>query len=484
MHTLLRMAFLTLLLNLPLSNALAINDTISEFDLKNYSQNLKEWIKPSDKQYDQPLLSEEHQAKWKQELYARYFGAESPWDEAHINQFLSSKENSLKRDIEKKLELYSNQDKAPEAIGYGQNLKPYADQWIETIKNNINLSQLAHPTFKAQQRAIVVNNTDARVLPTRDVHFFNPRLAGEGYPFDNLQAEVLWAGTTVYVAGQSIDGEWALVLTPDPQLITWVKIIDIAQVDEPFILAYQGQALQNMVAITTTHLSITDQEENLYRFSGYIGMLFPGEKTPKGYRITIPVADASRRAHLYHALLSDDNSSAIPLSATPRNFSLLIKELIARPYGWGGMYFTNDCSQELKNLYVPFGIWVPFHSAHQGSNYSNLVKVIDLSDLDPAKRLKALKERGRGWMTIVYIDHHVFLYLGVYPNPASQEHEPVALSYQNKWGLKPKIASPETDKRAIIGGSVLFPILERYPEDPTLKSLMEEKQFKMIFLDD
>jgi hypothetical protein len=39
------------------------------------------------------------------------------------------------------------------------------------------------------------------------------------------------------------------------------------------------------------------------------------------------------------------------------------------------------------------------------------------------------------------------------------------MTYQNLWGLRPK-APP--DYRAIVGGSVLFPVLDRYPEQPEL----------------
>ena len=29
------------------------------------------------------------------------------------------------------------------------------------------------------------------------------------------------------------------------------------------------------------------------------------------------------------------------------------------PYGWGGMYFYNNCSAELKSLFTPFGFGYP-----------------------------------------------------------------------------------------------------------------------------
>ncbi len=70
------------------------------------------------------------------------------------------------------------------------------------------------------------------------------------------------------------------------------------------------------------------------------------------------------------------------------------------------------------------------------------------------------------------------LYIGNYPNPNSNTHEPIAMTYQNKWGLKPQ----DDSYRAVIGQSALLPMLTNYPEDPKLNSLAGEKYFQMTYL--
>ena len=149
--------------------------------------------------------------------------------------------------------------------------------------------------------------------------------------------------------------------------------------------------------------------------------------------------------------------------------------LLGRPYGWGNMYFYNDCSAEILNFYTPFGIWLPRHSSEQ----AKIGKLVDKSAEDVVGRIKYLIENGKKFTTIVYIGGHVMLYIGNYPNKNSDLHEQMAMTYQNIWGLKPADGS----YRSIIGMSVLLPILAFYSEDLDISSLASRKLFQIIYLD-
>ncbi len=87
-------------------------------------------------------------------------------------------------------------------------------------------------------------------------------------------------------------------------------------------------------------------------------------------------------------------------------------------------------------------------------------------------RIASLKTQGHPLMTVIYIGGHVMLYLGTQDN--------VVMTYQNIWGLAPVTK----DKRYVIGQSVLFPLLNYYPEYPDAKSPANSSYFKLIFLDD
>jgi cell wall-associated NlpC family hydrolase len=190
----------------------------------------------------------------------------------------------------------------------------------------------------------------------------------------------------------------------------------------------------------------------------------------------VPVSDNKKEALVDYVTLSKNDATSLPLLATPHHFANLLSTLIGRPYGWGNLYFYNDCSAELKNLFTPFGIWLPRHSSDQVT----IGKQVDMTPSSPTQRLDYLMENGRRWMTIIYIGGHVILYVGNYPNPHSFNHELMAMTYQDMWGLSPN----PPNRRAVVGQSVLFPLLLNYPEDPRLVSQVGKKFFQLSFLDE
>lgn len=70
---------------------------------------------------------------------------------------------------------------------------------LDQITYNMNIAQFANLDYNSNNRAIAIDNLHARALPTNDVHFYSNKIAGQGYPFDNLQETAIWAGTPLYV---------------------------------------------------------------------------------------------------------------------------------------------------------------------------------------------------------------------------------------------------------------------------------------------
>ncbi len=272
------------------------------------------------------------------------------------------------------------------------------------------------------------------------------------------------------------------VYVATPAFRAWVKSTDIAMVDQAFIKEWQAAATE-LVAIMDTQISLIDEENALFRNSGYIGMVFPGKKSASSWRILIPIRDKRGRARIHHARLPLNQANTMPLPTTSGEIVSVIKKLIHRPYGWGGQYFYNDCATELKNLFTPFGIWLPISSSEQVDPQQYSIKAVDLSKRDQETRLAFLQSKGHPFMTIINDGGHVLLYLGTYPNPDDPKHHPVALSYQNVWGLSPRNPSPDQDRRSVIGGAVLLPILPYYPEDRGVASDANYDVFIAAFLD-
>jgi cell wall-associated NlpC family hydrolase len=457
----------------------AINVPITVFPLAKYNQDVNYWINPEDADYNQPLIDSASQKKLLKDYYNHYCAsgpnALSPWGNKFVNKMLEERLNTDVSLTEEELfKKYSNiAVKELADIGYGENFRPYTDKWIKQIILNLNPQQFKKPfKYLAKNRGIVIKNTMARRLPTIEPNFGNFTQAGEGYPFDNMQDSAIWAGTPVYIIAKTQDGKWSLIITSS--FISWVESDGIATASSDFVTVWQKYAKQKIAAITKTNLGISDTHKQ-YRFNTYIGTVFPTKKINKRtLTVLIPYANRDHQAHITFADISKQNAKIIPLLATPHNFANIISELIGRPYGWGNMYFYNDCSAELQSVYTPFGIWLPRNSSKQIASR----EIIDKSSLTTQEQLQFLKENGRKFTTLIYTKGHVMMYIGSYPNPNSPTHEPMVMTYQNVWGLSPQ----DRKYRAIIGKAVLFPLLEKYPENKKLR-FTTKKCFQLIHLD-
>lgn len=447
-------------------------DKITLFPLDNYDQTISHWINPADPRYDTRLFSATIQQQRFDTFFNHYYGRKSPWNPTYLNTLLHHTHDNIKQIELSIIHDFTNVNKPENEIAYGENFHPYTLQWIEAIQANMHLAQFDDFRYQPQQRGIAVENSPLRALPTDDPSFYNHKLAGEGYPFDNLQMSAVWAGTPVYILGETDDYAWYLIVTPD--CIAWVKSKHIAHVDTLFVNTWQSAAKKQLMAITHTQSSILDSQNRLL-LSAYIGAVFPVDESGQG-NILVPVQDANQNAVIQHGHVDTQHVTAMPLAATPHNIATIMSTLIGRPYGWGNLYFYNDCSAELKNLFTPFGIWLPRHSSDQVS----VGKMEDVSTLSADQRINYLMENGRPFMTLVYIGGHVILYAGKYPNPHSTAHEPIAMTYQNLWGLSPHPAIV----RHVIGRAVLFPMLLQYPEDTSLNSLANKKYFQIAYLDE
>lgn len=443
-------------------------DVVTLFPLQNYDQQLTHWVKPSDSDYTKTLLSKaasEHHGKI---LYANIFGQQSPWSKTFIDRYL--KKRLIITKLKDKINEFSNTHKSNNTVGFNENFRPYSSSWIKKITQNINLIQFKNLSYQPDQRAIVIANLNVRHLPTNDVHFYNHHIAGQGYPFDNLQNSSLWIGTPVYVLGHSKDKSWVYILTNDVR--GWVPSNGIAYTSSNFIKKWQASAKKQLVAITHTETSLISTSGKFIE-TAYIGTLLPGTTIKGAFKLQVPISDTKQKAQMTEVVVENALASPVPLTLNPYHMIRLMQELIGRPYGWGNAYFYNDCSAELKNLFSVFGIWLPRDSSKQIS----VGEMQDKSELSPKERIQFLKSYGQKFLTLVYIGGHVFLYMGNYQDPETKSER--IMTYQNIWGLRPADGS----SRAVIGKAVLLPLLEKYSEKPELQSLAAGKYFQVVYLD-
>lgn len=371
--------------------------------------------------HDRPLVTEEVTASWAENYRRRHF---APWHRSVPAHGLDDATQGIGR-------LES------EGV-YGETLQRRDLEWFAAMRSLMNLDSFPN----TQKRAITIVHTSLRLVPTAAPAFFSSRIPGEGFPFDHLQESSVWAGTPLFVSHTSRDGAW--VLAEAPLAMGWIPVDDVAFVDEAFAAAYETPRL---VAVLHEDVSVKDTT-GVFRFSAGMGMALPlappeeGEGGGLFYRVIVPAADANRKAVPRRAKISGDDAVLMPWPFTPEHAAALINRLMGRPYGWGGLFGNRDCSSALRDLFAPFGLWLPRSSGAQ----VRAGKLLALADFDPAQKEKVVLERGVPFGTLLWAPGHIAFYVGAW------EGRPVA--FHVAWGIK----TQETDGREgrrIIGKGVL-----------------------------
>jgi hypothetical protein len=120
--------------------------------------------------------------------------------------------------------------------------------------------------------------------------------------------------------------------------------------------------------------------------------------------------------------------------------SEITKEVSKTNYGWGGMYEQRDCSSMLRDMFTPFGIWLPRNSYQQ----SKVGKIISLKDMSEEKKIITIKEKAIPFQTLLYKKGHIVLYVGTYNDDI--------VVFHNTWGIKTK--KDGVEGRLIIGRAI------------------------------
>ena len=459
-------------------------DPIGLLPMTGYDQNIDHWLKPSAPDYDRPFLSAARQQAHFAALWARYFGTgardPSPWNPDFVTNRVYSELGSDIADLQRRrLAAFDNDGKPAHRIGYGQNDRPHTEAWINAISDNVDLDQFeSNPHYDPARRAIATDSAPLRELPTMDPSYYDHRLAGEGYPFDNLQISSVRPGTPLYILGTSRDGAWRYVQTPDVQ--GWVESTQVSLVDDAFVDTWRRAARATLGGVIAAAVPVRDSD-GVYRFAAPAGTLLPfasvqtgggWDGNTAGSAVLIPLRDVDGHARIGQASMSGTQIVPLPYAATPHHLAVLIKALIGRPYGWGNLDNYNDCSSELQSIFAVFGVWLPRHSSTQ----MNAGQMVDLSEQSPAARLDYLMQNGKPMRTLIYIGGHVMLYLGNY----NFNQQTVPVVYQDIWGLSPA----DDSRRAVIGGSVILPLQLHIPQDPALTSLAGKRIFQITILGD
>ena len=366
---------------------------------------------------DAPLLPEAEQAALHDRAIERFF---APW---HLSRA------SLTR-----AQAFWGVDAYGKRQGYAENLQPYPQERWERL---VALQDMgAYPSLGIP--AIVTRNTSVRVLPSMRPFFLDPSRPGEGFPFDYFQNSAMWMGQPVYISHTTSDHAWFFIETAFVN--GWVRSEDVAVADPEFRAQYQTRVMAALLLDDTALVGSG-------RFLGqtHIGAIFPlHSRLGDALTVKVPVRGATGRAEVVLATLNPLQATPMPLPLTSRAVAGLAGAMSGQLYGWGGMFENRDCSSTLRDLFLPFGVWLPRNSAQQARLGG---KFVSLEGLDEEAKLEAIRTQGAPFASFLWLPGHIGLYLGT-----DGRGEPLLL--HNIWGVRTSLPGGG-EGRAVLGRLVI-----------------------------
>ena len=121
-----------------------------------------------------------------------------------------------------------------------------------------------------------------------------------------------------------------------------------------------------------------------------------------------------------------------------RNHQIEIRALNVTMPGWGGLGGYRDCSSTILDVFLPFALPLPRNSRSQAGAGRN----VTIEQLSPAEKRERILIEAVPFRTILNLDGHNMLYLGVF------EGSPVA--FHTIWGLRTESADESRAGRHLI----------------------------------
>jgi len=333
---------------------------------------------------------------------------------------------------------------------YGENLNLLEKEFFTTMRTNANFKEYA----TINKEAITVKNLNIRAFPTSKPLLRDPSKAGEGFPFDYLQNSTIYINKPLFVSHYSKDRAWVYIYSSFTS--GWVKSDGIVFLDKE-----QTNKLkkQNYIAILKDNKAIYDKDGN-FLFYTKIGMRFPLVfEDADSYIVKVIKIDAEHKPSFKNVKILKNIATKKTLLLNKKNLNLIMSDISKTKYGWGGLYEDRDCSSTLRDLFNPFGIWLPRNSSKQ----AKVGKVISLDGLDADEKLSLIKQKAIPFQTLVYKRGHILLYVGTF--------EGKVIVFHNTWGIKTK--KDGVEGRLVIGKSIFSTLqigknLKYYDEDAQL----------------
>ena len=251
-----------------------------------------------------------------------------------------------------------------------------------------------------------------------------------------MQNSGVHANEPLFVSHLSKDGEWAYVFTA--YATGWTKKNSIAFLSDMVTDSWQNA---RQIELIDEYYPIKDLEGN-FIFRSRVGMRLALISIHESYYIALAITAGKNNTASYTKVkvpLNIAKEGKLLLNA--ENLEKITNQMLHSHYGWGGLYEEKDCSSTLRDLYAPFGVWLPRNSSQQ----SKMGKVIPLEELSIEAKKEAIIKQGIPFETLLYKQGHILLYLGEYNGQISV--------LQNIWGIK--TIDNGIEGRKVIGRTII-----------------------------
>ncbi|MCI5968811.1 SH3 domain-containing C40 family peptidase [Helicobacter sp.] len=320
-------------------------------------------------------------------------------------------------------------------LGYGENLLPYTKKEIQALEYEANLEH--YPSVK--KPAIITRNSNLRVLPTNKPRFYNPKTAGEGFPFDYWQNSSIYLGTPVLITHYSRSKKWAYV--ESGFVSGWINVLDVGILNDNQVESLRKT--RDFIVVKKDYTPLTNAHKEFLE-SARIGMLLPlVGSTKKEFETEIYVRNARGYTHTQRVVLKQKDFAKFPMVFSNANVAALGQDIMGEKYGWGGMFGNRDCSMFLRDVFGNFGIFLPRNSQAQMDVY------LDLSGLSREQKLESIKKYGIPFATFLGMRGHIMLYIGAMDGEIYVLHD--------IWGLR-TLQNETQEGREILGKILITPV--------------------------
>ncbi len=325
------------------------------------------------------------------------------------------------------------------ARGY-QGAQPWTESQWQALKHNGATE--SYPNV--QRPAIVLTQTPLRELPTLAPRYSKPTAQATLNPFDYFQYSTLAPGLPLYVSHKSRDGKWYFV--ENSIAGGWVQAKHVGFVDADFIRKYSKRPL---LALIRDKVSL-----DAYGYA-HIGAAFPlVSKGSESHKVYFPKRGSNGMASMTTLYFSALDAVSMPMPMTAQNIAKVGNVMMGQLYGWGGHNEWRDCSSSLRDMFTPFGIYLPRNSSAQyKSAYTH-----PLASLTLEGKKDNVRRYAKPFLSMIWMPGHIGLYLG------TEKGEPVM--FHNVWGIRVD-EQGMGDDRFIIGRAVVT-TLEPGAELPNL----------------